>query len=122
MKRDGTNRLHYLLPVPRVGVILFFIATTVLVTVARSFGMFSITGTSAFTLKHWAVVATREARDSVLFSLKMGVLASVGTVLVAFPVALFFLVLPFSKAVHARRQVRDNDLAELPGDDVGAMA
>jgi ABC-type Mn2+/Zn2+ transport system permease subunit len=38
------------------------------------------------------------------------------------PVALFFLVLPFSKAVHARRQVRDNDLAELPGDDVGAVA
>jgi len=90
VKRDGTNRLHYLMLVPGVGVILFFIATTVLVTVARSFGMFSITGTSAFTLKHWAVVATREARDSVLFSLKMGVLASVGTVLVAFPVALFF--------------------------------
>ncbi len=90
MKRSGTTRLHYLMLVPGVGVILFFIATTVLVTVARSFGLFSITGTSDFTLKHWAVIATREARDSVLFSLKMGVLASVGTVLVAFPVALFF--------------------------------
>jgi putative spermidine/putrescine transport system permease protein len=90
VKRSGTTRLHYLMLVPGVGVILFFIATTVLVTVARSFGLFSITGTSDFTLKHWAVIATREARDSVLFSLKMGVLASVGTVLVAFPVALFF--------------------------------
>ena len=90
MKRDGTNRLHYLMLVPGVGFILFFIATAVFVTVARSFGLFSITGTSAFTLKNWAIVATREVRDSVFFSLKMGVLSSIGTVLVAFPVALFF--------------------------------
>ena len=90
MKRDGSNRLHYLMLVPGVGVILFFIATTVIVTVARSFGLFSITGTSAFTLKHWAVIAAKETRDSVLYSLKMGVLSSIGTVLVAFPVALFF--------------------------------
>jgi putative spermidine/putrescine transport system permease protein len=76
--------------VPGVGFILFFIATTVIVTVLRSFGLFSITGHSAFTLKNWSVVATREALDSVLYSLKMGVLASIGTVLVAFPLALFF--------------------------------
>ena len=90
MKREGSNRLHYLMLVPGVGVILFFIATTVIVTVARSFGLFSITGTSAFTLKHWAVIGMKETRDSVLYSLKMGVLSSIGTVLVAFPVALFF--------------------------------
>lgn len=90
MKRDGTTRLHYLMLVPGVGFILFFIATTVIVTVLRSFGLFSITGHSAFTLKNWSVVATREALDSVLYSLKMGVLASIGTVLVAFPLALFF--------------------------------
>lgn len=90
MKRDGTSRLHYLMLVPGVGFILFFITTAVLVTVARSFGLFSITGTSIFTLKNWAIVGTREVLDSVGFSLKMGVLSSVGTVLVAFPVALFF--------------------------------
>ncbi len=90
MKRDGTSRLHYLMLVPGVGIILFFIAASVLITVAQSFGLFSITGKSAFTLKNWAIVATREVRDSVLFSLKMGVLSSVGTLLVAFPVALFF--------------------------------
>jgi len=90
VKRDGTSRLHYLMLVPGVGFILFFITTAVLVTVARSFGLFSITGTSIFTLKNWAIVGTREVLDSVGFSLKMGVLSSVGTVLVAFPVALFF--------------------------------
>jgi putative spermidine/putrescine transport system permease protein len=90
VKRDGTTRLHYLMLVPGVGVILFFITTSVLMTVAQSFGLFSVTGKSAFTLKNWAIVATKEVRDSVLFSLKMGVLSSIGTLLVAFPVALFF--------------------------------
>jgi putative spermidine/putrescine transport system permease protein len=90
VKKDGTNRLHYLMLVPGVGFILFFIATSVFLTLAQSFGLFSITGKNAFTLKNWAVVATREVRDSVFFSLKMGVLSSIGTLLVAFPVALFF--------------------------------
>ena len=38
------------------------------------------------------------------------------------PVAIFFLVLPFSKAIHSRRQRRDNGLAEHSGDEVGAVA
>jgi len=38
------------------------------------------------------------------------------------PVVLFFLVLPFSKAIHARRQQRDNHPVERPGDQVGAVA
>jgi ABC-type Mn2+/Zn2+ transport system permease subunit len=38
------------------------------------------------------------------------------------PVAIFFLVLPFSKAIHARRQLRDNDPVKRPGDEVGAVA
>jgi putative spermidine/putrescine transport system permease protein len=90
VKREGSNRLHYLMLVPGIGFILFFIASAIFMTVARSFGLFSITGTSAFTLKNWAIVATREVSDSLFFSLKMGVLSSIGTVLVAFPVALFF--------------------------------
>ena len=38
------------------------------------------------------------------------------------PVAIFFLVLPFSKAIHSRRQLRDNALAEHSGDGVGSVA
>ena len=38
------------------------------------------------------------------------------------PVALFFLVLPFSKAIHSRRQRRDNGLVEHSGDEVGSVA
>ena len=38
------------------------------------------------------------------------------------PVAIFFLVLPFSKAINRRRQRRDNEPVEHPGDEVGAVA
>ena len=38
------------------------------------------------------------------------------------PVAIFFLVLPFSRAINARRQLRDNELVDRPGDEVGAVA
>jgi len=36
------------------------------------------------------------------------------------PVAIFFLVLPFSKAVHARRQQKENGLDEPAEDHVRA--
>lgn len=90
MKKDGSTRLHYLMLVPGVGFILFFIGISISMTVAQSFGLFSVTGKNAFTLENWRIIAAREAQDSVFFSLRMGVLSSVATVLVAFPVALFF--------------------------------
>jgi putative spermidine/putrescine transport system permease protein len=90
MREDGSTRLHYLMLVPGVGFILFFIGISIFLTVAQSFGLFSITGKNVFTLANWKIIAARESQDSVLFSLKMGVLSSVCTVLVAFPVALFF--------------------------------
>ena len=37
------------------------------------------------------------------------------------PVAIFFLVLPFSRAINRRRQLRDNSL-EPAGDEVGSVA
>ena len=37
------------------------------------------------------------------------------------PVALFFVMLPFSKAIHARRQRQDSDRAEHPEDALGVL-
>ena len=81
--------LGYLLLIPGAGFILFFVASAVLVTVLQSFGLFSLVGKSQFTFAHWGVLGTREVQDSLLFSLKMGVAASVGTVGLALPLALF---------------------------------
>jgi manganese/iron transport system permease protein len=55
-----------------------------------------------------------------VLSYHLGTAASATMALI--PVVLFFLVLPFSKAIHARRQRRDNDLAAAPGDVVGSVA
>jgi putative spermidine/putrescine transport system permease protein len=76
---------------PGVGFILLFIGSSIFLTLVQSFGLFSITGKSVFTLENWkAILQTRESMDSLFFSLKMGLLSSIGTVVVAFPIALFF--------------------------------
>ncbi len=79
----------YLLLVPGAGYIVFFITSSILVTVFQSFGLFSITGVSRFTFSNWKILATRGVLDSLSFSLKMGVGSSLGTLVLAFPLALF---------------------------------
>lgn len=87
-KRDVTA-IHYLMILPGVGFIVLFLGSSIFITLAQSFGLFSVTGTSRFTLLNWNTLWERETIDSVLFSLKMGVLSSIGTLLFAFPVGLF---------------------------------
>jgi putative spermidine/putrescine transport system permease protein len=82
--------LGYVLLVPGAGFILFFVAAAVLVTVLQSLGLLAMVGPSRFTLRHWAILGTREVQDSLVFSLKMGIGASLGTVALALPLALFF--------------------------------
>ncbi len=81
--------LAWLLLIPGAGFIFFFVTAAVMVTVFQSFGLFSMVGPSRFTLAHWAILGTREVQDSLLFSLKLGVGSSVGTVALALPLALF---------------------------------
>lgn len=90
MERKNVSAIDYLLLVPGVGFILLFIGSSIFITVAQSFGLFSITGKSVFTFENWkAVFHDRESLDSILFSLKIGLLSSGGTLLFAFPMALF---------------------------------
>ncbi len=90
MERKNVSPLHYLLLVPGVGFILLFIGSSIFITLTQSFGLFSITGKSRFTLENWRqVFLEKESLDSILFSMKMGLLSSIGTLLFAFPVALF---------------------------------
>lgn len=91
MREKENLPLHFLMLVPGVGFILLFIGSTIFLTLAQSFGIFSVTGKSLFTLENWsAILQSRESMDSLLFSLKMGFLSSIGTIFVAFPLALFF--------------------------------
>jgi putative spermidine/putrescine transport system permease protein len=91
MKEKEISPIHILMLIPGVGFILLFIGSSIFLTLVQSFGLFSITGKSMFTLENWkAILQTRESMDSLFFSLKMGLLSSIGTVVVAFPIALFF--------------------------------
>lgn len=91
MKEKEILPLHFLMLIPGVGFILLFIGSSIFTTLVQSFGLFSITGQSEFTLENWkTILQARESMDSLFFSLKMGFLSSVGTVVVAFPIALFF--------------------------------
>jgi len=91
MKEKKISPIHSLMLFPGVGFILLFIGSSIFLTLVQSFGIFSITGKSEFTLENWkAVLYARESIDSLFFSLKMGLLSSIGTVVVAFPIALFF--------------------------------
>ncbi len=91
MKEKENLPLHFLMLIPGVGFILLFVGSSIFITLVQSFGLFSITGKSAFTLENWkAILQARESMDSLFFSLKMGFLSSIGTVVVAFPIALFF--------------------------------
>jgi len=91
MKEKEISPIDVLMLFPGVGFILLFIGSSIFMTLVQSFGLFSITGKSVFTLENWkAILQTRESMDSLFFSLKMGLLSSIGTVVVAFPIALFF--------------------------------
>ena len=91
MKEKEISPIHILMLFPGVGFILLFIGSSIFLTLVQSFGLFSITGKSVFTLENWkTILQTRESMDSLFFSLKMGLLSSIGTVVVAFPIALFF--------------------------------
>lgn len=99
MERKDVSAIHYLLLVPGVGFILLFIGSSIFITVTQSFGLFSITGKSQFTLENWKIVLhEKESLDSILFSLRMGLLSSIGTLLFAFPIALFL-----RKGGHGKR-------------------
>lgn len=90
MKQSRVSPIDYLLLIPGTGFIILFIGSSIFITVTQSFGLFSITGKSQFTLANWVnVLHDKESLDSILFSLKMGVLGSIGTLLFAFPLALF---------------------------------
>ncbi len=88
--KTKASSFDFLMLLPGVGFILIFMGSSIFLTIMQSFGLFSINGDSAFTLENWKMVLqAKESMDSLFFSLKMGLLSSIGTLLIAFPLALF---------------------------------
>lgn len=78
-----------LLVLPGAGFIFLFLAAAILMTFLQSIGLYSLVGDSRVTVEHWLSLLDRTFLDSFLFSLKVGVGSAFGTLLFAYPLALF---------------------------------
>jgi putative spermidine/putrescine transport system permease protein len=79
----------YLLLLPGIGYIVFMIGVAVYMMTAQSFGFYNYAGESGFTLKFWKEVFNREFLDSMLFSLKIGILSSMCCIVICYPLAVY---------------------------------
>ncbi len=78
-----------LLIVPGAGFIFLFLSAAIAMTFLQSIGLYSLVGDSRLTADHWLALLDKGFFDSFLFSLKVGVGSAFGTLLFAYPLALF---------------------------------
>lgn len=78
-----------LLIVPGAGFIFLFLTAAIAMTFLQSIGLYSLVGESRLTPDHWLALLDKGFFDSFLFSLKVGVGSAFGTLLFAYPLALF---------------------------------
>ena len=78
-----------LLIVPGAGFIFVFLSAAILMTFLQSIGLYSLVGESHLTADYWLSLLDKTFFDSFLFSLKVGIGSAFGTLLFAYPLALF---------------------------------
>ena len=78
-----------LLIIPGAGFIFLFLSAAILMTFLQSIGLYSLVGESHLTASYWLSLMDRTFFDSFFFSLKVGVGSAFGTLLFAYPLALF---------------------------------
>ena len=78
-----------LLIVPGAGFIFLFLSAAIAMTFLQSIGLYSLVGESRLTADYWFSLLDKGFFDSFLFSLKVGVGSAFGTLLFAYPLALF---------------------------------
>ena len=78
----------FLLILPGAGFIFLFLAAAIAMTFLESLGLYSMVGPSRLTADHWLSL-DRTFVDSFLFSLRVGIGSAFGTLLFAYPLALF---------------------------------
>jgi putative spermidine/putrescine transport system permease protein len=79
----------FLLVLPGAGFIFLFLTAAVAMTFLQSIGLYSIVGESGLTGAFWLSLLDRTFLDSFLFSLRVAAGSAFGTLLLAYPLALF---------------------------------
>lgn len=82
----------YLLLLPGIGFIVFFIFILVMYTMAQSVGLFTISGDTHFTLAYWEKFMDRRFFDSLFYSLKVGLISSVLALCIAYPLSMMLQI------------------------------
>jgi putative spermidine/putrescine transport system permease protein len=77
------------LVLPGAGFIFLFLAAAIVMTLLQSIGLYAIVGESRLTGAFWLSLLDKTFLDSFLFSLKVGIGSAFGTLLFAYPLALF---------------------------------
>lgn len=79
----------FLLVLPGAGFIFLFLVAAILMTFLQSIGVYTLVGESKLTSAFWLSLLDRTFLDSFLFSLKVGIGSAFGTLIFAYPLALF---------------------------------
>ncbi len=89
MKALNYLRIIILL-LPGFGLILFFLGMILYVAIFQSFGLFNLSGEDNFTLQYWEKLFNRKVfYRSINYSLYVGVISSLISVALAYPIALW---------------------------------
>ena len=89
MKKRKHFEWGYILLLPGLGYIGFFVAVSAYVMIAQSFGMYNaITGEIEFTLDGWRNVFTQSFFDALWFTLRTSVLSALISIVITYPLAL----------------------------------
>jgi putative spermidine/putrescine transport system permease protein len=78
-----------LLVLPGAGFIFLFLSAALVMTFLQSIGLYALTAPSQLTGAYWLSLLDKSFLDSFLFSFKVGIGSAFGTLLFAYPLALF---------------------------------
>lgn len=89
----------YLLLIPGIGYIAFFIVVALYVMTAQSFGFYNYVGVSEFSLQYWGEVFDLSFFDDLLFSLRIAVLTALISIVLCYPLTLLLQKIPGRKTL-----------------------
>jgi len=87
----------YLLLIPGVGYIMFFVLASLYIMFAQSFGFYNYTGTSEFSLQFWQHVFSRTFFDDLWFSFRTALLTALISIIICYPLSLILQRIPGRK-------------------------
>lgn len=87
----------YLLLIPGIGYIVFFVIASLYIMVAQSFGFYNYTGSSEFSLTFWQNVFTRTFFDDLWFSFRTALLTALVSIVICYPLSLLMQKIPGRK-------------------------